>query len=383
MISRRTAVRLLGGGVVVAATAGLGLATCDTMPAEAIAGWKGPAPAETDPRRRALSYALLAPNPHNMQSWLADLRDEGTITLWTDRARLLPETDPPARQITIGCGCFLELCMMALAEQGIAARLSLFPDGGATAAEVGREPFARIVLDGQGGMKDRLFEQVLHRRSTKTEYANRLPETSALSALDAAIEGFDGAHTVFTDAAKVAELRTIALNAWRIEIDTDRTYRESAELMRVGAEEIARHRDGIELHGPFIWWAKRLGLMTLEAQMPKDSVARRTARDMFEPLLAATPAFGMLTTASNDRMTQIATGQAYVRLNLAATSAGLSMAPVSQVLQEFPEMREEQARLLKAADVPQGHTAQMLWRLGYATASDPTPRRPLDAILMA
>ena len=51
-LSRRAFIRIAGGGTVLAA-AGLSLATCDGMPEEAVAPWRGPGADEADPRRAA------------------------------------------------------------------------------------------------------------------------------------------------------------------------------------------------------------------------------------------------------------------------------------------------------------------------------------------
>src|SRR5687768_12339080 len=119
-MNRRHFIRLAGGGIVVAAaaTGAAAYALRNDYPAEAIEAWKGPG-AESDARKRALAYAITAPNPHNLQPWLADLREPDTITVYTDRGRVLPETDPFGRQILIGHGAFIELLVMALAEQGL------------------------------------------------------------------------------------------------------------------------------------------------------------------------------------------------------------------------------------------------------------------------
>ena len=110
-VHRRDFIRLVGGGAVFAA---LPAASCAGLP-DPRAAWADPGAHETGPRRRALAWAILAPNPHNMQPWMADLRETGAVTLYVDPTRLLPQTDPFNRQIVIGCGAFLELLRMAAA----------------------------------------------------------------------------------------------------------------------------------------------------------------------------------------------------------------------------------------------------------------------------
>ena len=94
-LGRRGFIRLVGGGAVLAA--GGALAGCSAaMPAAAIRPWTAAA-GQTDVRRFMLAHALLAPNPHNRQPWIADLREAGRIHLVCDGERLLPETDPHGR----------------------------------------------------------------------------------------------------------------------------------------------------------------------------------------------------------------------------------------------------------------------------------------------
>ena len=382
-LSRRTFIRIAGGGTVLAA-AGFSLATCDGMPEEAVAPWRDPGADEADPRRAALAHAILAPNPHNIQPWLVDLAEPDVATLYVDRDRLLPETDPFGRQILIGHGCFLELAGIAAAQTGQRLEVALFPEGAYGAEGIDGRPVARMrfVAD-PGAAEDPLFAAIPLRRSTKEPYADRSLAPDHSDALRLAHRSRTAALALATEAERVARIRAIATEAMRIEMETPRTLMESLKLTRIGADEIARHRDGIDLHGPFFWWAKRLGLMSIEEAATPGTQAYQAGLDYALGYFAGTHSFGWLTTADNARESQIEAGRAYARLNLAATALGVAMHPVSQALQEYPEVDAARRRMLAETATPPGHTIQMLFRLGYADRPDPSPRRPLAAVLGA
>ncbi len=185
------------------------------------------------------------------------------------------------------------------------------------------------------------------------------------------------------DAAMAANLRGVTERAMLIELETPRTLKESIDRLRIGADAIAAQPDGIELHGPFFWWLSTLGLMTPEKATTPGTMAYQGGIDYALGWARSTPAFGWLTTVANDRVSQIEAGRAYVRLNLKATELGVAVHPVSQVLQEYPEMATLQRDFLAMVGVPSTQTVQMLFRLGYSEPVPPSPRRRLDALLMS
>lgn len=384
-MNRRRFIRVIGAGGVIVAGSAVGLTQCDQMPAEAIAGWEGTGGGESDVRRWALAHAILAPNPHNMQSWIADISEPDTITLLVDRDRLLPETDPFGRQIVIGCGCFLELLVMALAERGYAADVSVFPDGGGETGSDLSRPFAHIKLRQAADVaRDPLFRQIPLRRSNKEPYDAEKPLTSDHAATLAGAYDDDAIPLRFTETpADLARIRDIAARAVMLEMETPRTHKESIDRVRIGADAIARHRDGIDLNGPMFWWMNKLGLITPETMSTPGTMAWQGGIDYAMGWLNGTPSYGWMTTAGNDRATQVAVGRAYVRLNLQATALGVGMHPNSQALQEYPEMATLQQQLLTATGTTGGHTMQMLFRLGYAPPPPPSPRRPSEDIVRA
>ncbi len=87
-----------------------------------------------------------------------------------------------------------------------------------------------------------------------------------------------------------------------------------------------------------------------------------------------------MVTEGNSRRDQIAAGGDWLRVNLASTGEGLEFQPLSQALQEYPEMaalyRDTHARL-----APNGGTVQMLARIGYGRTVDASPRWPLESKL--
>lgn len=382
---RRAFLRLAGGGVVLAATAGgMGaLALSRGIPAQAVQAWSGPEPDEVDPRRWALSYALLAPHSHNLQSWLADLREPGAITLRCDLQRLLPETDPMSRQIMMSHGAFIELLVMAAAARGYRANVTLFPQGEFDAHRIDGRPVAHVRLDAQPGLgADPLFAQVVHRHTNRQPYAPETPGASALEAIAAPLNvpGLRGG--VVTQAALLPAHRALARQAWRIEMVTPAAVMESTRWLRVGPAEIAQHRDGLSLNQPLLRVLNAVGLLDRsQPPAPDGSVVARQLAD-FDRLIDATPAFLWLVSEAAGRRAQIAAGRAYVRSQLAATAQGLHMHPLSQALQEYPEQAQPYQEAHALMGARPGEVVQMWARLGRGPSSGPSPRRGLEALLV-
>lgn len=387
MISRRKFIRVVGvGGAVAALTAGGGYwaVTRGAMPDSAVAPWRAPGQGIGDLRIRAAAHALLAPNPHNMQPWLLRLEGADALTLHVDLDRLLPETDPPGRQILIGHGAFLEIYRMAAAEDGHRAEIELLPEGAFGPDVLDGRPVARIRLVRDPGVaRDPLFAAVGVRRSNKEPYDTGRPVTDGELAQLTGAGAHGGRLAGSNDPALRPVLRDLMEAGLRLEIETPRTFRESVDLMRLGPGEIARNPDGIELAGPMIWWGTRLGFVSREAIATPGTDAFRLGLDMARDQAQTAMAFAWVVSPDNSRPSQIRAGMDYVRLNLQATASGVALHPMSQLLQEYPEMADLQARLLDALAVEPPAHVQMLARLGHAAAPGPTPRRPVAAIVRA
>ena len=388
MMERRQFMRVLGGAAVLAAVPALP-GCSSTLPAEAVAAWQGPAPVPPggDVRRWIVAHAILAPHSHNLQSWLVDLQQPGEIMLYCDHTRLLPETDPHSRQILMSQGTFLELLHLAALQQGLRAEIDLFPHGEFDPRTPPAPPHthhatARVRLVPDASVQpDPLFGQIFRRRTNRSAYDMRTPEPQAVQAIAAACTA-PRLRTAFAlpGDARLPEHRVIARDAWRVELVTPRTMLESLKVLRVGPREIAEHRDGLSVNAPLPRLLAALGLFDRsQAPGPDDMTVTQQVQD-FNAKIDATPAFFAMVTEANDRATQVQAGRAYVRAQLAATAQGLSMHPLQQALQEYPEQAPHYAAIhaLLGADGGRG-TVQMWARLGYAPPVGPAPRRGVQA----
>lgn len=362
-IRRRRVLALVGGGVVLGAAGwgGWEYYAYSRRPRRALEPWRL-AGGYDEPRRRALSYAILAPSPHNLQPWLADLRRPDRVTVLRDPARSLPETDPYGRQLTIAMGCFLELLVMAAAEDGFKVDLDILPDG-----DDGPVAVAHF---GLGGAPDPLFRHALDRRSCKEPYEERpVPEEMARELTEYA--------RIVVEPELVASLSGLSMAAWKVEMRTPRTRQENFELMRFGKDEIEASPDGIDVGGPLFEGLMMFEAFNRTALLDPASPEFDAMERLHERVLNATPAYAVVITPGNTRADQIAAGRRWMRLHLAATGLGLDLHPVSQALQEYRELNKHRRRAHELL-AELGEAVQMLARLGFGPPVPPAPRWPLE-----
>ena len=381
MINRRTllitggAAALIGGVGVISAANGPGLA-------KARAPWKQAGESLGDPRLAALAYAILAPNPHNRQPWQFDLVGEDRIDVYVDLERRLPYTDPFDRQITIGFGCMLELLRIAAAERGYHAEITPFPDGQAyprlNGNRIAQVRFSEVATPD----RDPLFASILERRSTKEPYDTGRPVEQG--AINGIIAGGAGTLEIggTIDPAQRDRIIALAWQGFEIELATDLTRRESVDLMRIGNREIVENPDGIDMGGIQMGLFKMTGIVNRKDLDTPGSMAYNEGLKMYDPIIHSAQGFVWVKAEENTRLSQLEAGQAWVRMNLAAQQNGICVHPLSQVLQEFPEMAEPYEAIRTELNVGSNGVIHMLGRVGYTKFPAASPRWPIESKLI-
>lgn len=374
-LSRRSII-LGAGGVGLALVGGGAAWRVMRTPTTAIAPWTIDPRRPADARLDALRYAILAPNPHNRQPWLIELIGSDRVLLRCDLDKRLPETDPFDRQITIGFGTFIEVARIAAAERGYAIDVTPFPAGEAQ-PHLNQNPVAQLVFRKDARVaRDPLFGAITHRHTNRALYQPIPPPPAQLQVV--------ARENVVTsaDAALLAQIRPLAVRAMTIETVTRRTFMESVNLMRIGVDEMNANPDGLPIGGPAVEALHAAGMLNRELIADPSTDAFKMGLKQVQDSVGSIPALIWITTAGNSRAEQLDAGRRYVRAQLRATTLGLSMHPLSQALQEYPEMTADFARVHRLLGATGSERVQMLARTGTAPPALPAPRWPLDKHLV-
>lgn len=378
MSSRRTLLKLIGGGTVLAATGLSGYVMTQGPSMSARTPWRT-AGLYDDPRKRALSYAILAPNPHNMQPWQVKLTGTTDLEIYCDLDRLLPETDPFGRQIVIGFGTFLEHLKLAAAEEGFGLEITPFPEGEDMKA-LDERPIAVVHFKQNTAQPVALFQSILDRRTNRNTYIAKDVEADLLNAIVKASQS-SGVTARTTGNTEIAEkLRDLTWKGHVVEMHTTDALMETVKVMRIGRSEVAEQPNGLAFDSSLMSAMKLAGLMSREAMADPKSKAFLEGMKMFQERAKSARAFGWLLNRNETRADQLNAGMAYARLNLKATQLGLAIHPWSQTLQEYEEMKALYGEVHDL--IGEGQTVQMLVRIGYASDVIAAPRQKLETYIV-
>ena len=251
---------------------------------------------------------------------------------------------------------------------------------------VENQPVASVnLVENQALERDPLFDQILRRQTNRRNYDETPLSADQLSGLRDSFTDAGLTLTVTDDAAQRNRVAQIMIDAMRIETAGKARDAESIATFRFNADERARYRDGfgvaqVGITGIGRWVAETFFLSREDVENDSTSFGEQ-AVDLTSEQARSASALGWIVTASNQRLDQLATGRAYERLNLTATALGMAMHPLSQVLQEYPDMAELQEQFLAYLGVAEGHTMQMLFRFGTAEPVGHSARRRVEDII--
>ncbi|PJZ73803.1 hypothetical protein CH373_06495 [Leptospira perolatii] len=327
---------------------------------------------------------MTAPNAHNSQPWKFRILNDSEFLLFLDPSRLLTDTDPPARQSLISQGTFLECLAIGASAFGYEAKISLFPEGNAEIGNFAKKPIAKIALSAKSISYDSLSEFLVSRRTTRTPFTGTFAKQESESLLSKAGILRNQLGFLFEGNTK-EELIGFCKKAFEVETNTYRTNEETRKWFRYSDDEWDNKKDGLSFRGSgltgFKHWLVSKFIVPPGQEVWHSSSAREGSVDVFQNAIAATPAFAWIQTKKDDSVSRVESGRDYARICLAAEACGFALHPVSQILEEYSEMKELRLAGEKLLNIPPPAKVQMLFRLGLSDYRYVSPRRNPNQLL--
>jgi nitroreductase len=317
-------------------------------------------PADGEPveqMRFLVAYAVLAASSNNTQSWRFSVGPRH-VDIFADLERWLPVTDPGQREVYINVGCALENLLIAAEHFGFSHQVSWFPDGDDQAR------VARVDLRAGGQPEPwrpaALFEMLTVRHTNHSPFEDRAIPTDELARLEACCVEKEVVLRLHADRSFRRSLNDMVVRGDLVQFADSKFRKELAYWISQGS-----------FATPWLT-SKLLGLIVRQVDIGRSQAQRDSE------LILSSPALGVLATRTDDRLSQVKTGQVFQRLGLRAAAAGLHTHPMSQPV-EVAELRDELTRLLS----PPVLFPQHPFRLGYAEPhARRTTRRPLDEVVV-
>lgn len=318
--------------------------------------------AASDLGRDVVGVACRAPSVHNTQPWRWHVAGD-RIELYADRRRQLVVADPDGRDLLLSCGAALHHATVAAAARGFATQVQRFPN------DSDPDHLASLWLTPAGITPTALEDaRILQLRCTDRRRFTSWPVPDELLE-QLAVEASDDPVVVLPVTEVATRLRTGLLvgRATASQQGDDALQAERRRWVGVSrADGIPRETLGQD-HTALS--DSQGAQLSLEAATPSRSAGEQ---------LEGSDGLVVVVSHNDDRGSQLRAGEVLSRFWLGATAAGLSVVPLSQVV-EVAETRSALEQLL-------GRVPQILMRVGWQQIGrhglTRTPRHGLEDVLM-
>ncbi len=301
----------------------------------------------------AVAAAVRAPSLHNSQPWRFRLRGD-RVEVLADAERRLPSADPSGWGVRIACGAATYNLRLALAIMQVPVEVTWRPDLADEAL------MARLVPAAPRPptpVEERLHDAIPRRHSNRTPYWPQPVPADVRTHLIEAARSESAWLELVTGMVPVSLVAEIAQAANRV-LNRDENYRTELAAWTRSADDSL---DGV----PASAAGPSPEPQDLLPQRPFGTSERAPGRD-YEP----EPLVGILGTAGDLPIDQLAAGHALQRVLLTITDLGLAASMLSQPI-EVPAAREQLRIALGRHSAP-----QMVLRIGYGQHGAVTARRP-------
>lgn len=308
-------------------------------------------------------YATLAANSHNAQAWRFRRTPAG-VSILPDMTRALPVADADNHHLYASLGCAVENLMLAAGAAGRSSALDFV---------TGSDGRVEIAL-GADGVADPLFDAILSRQCTRTDYDGQAVPAGDLAALEAAAR-VEGAEVVLvTEPAQIAQVLDLILTANALQVSDPAFAAELRSWLRFSARSAIGTGDGL--------FAATSGNPVVPDFLGRFMFDRfftvAAENDRYARQVRSSSGLAVVHSDRDDPAHWVQAGRSCQRFALQATSLGIRHAHLNQPL-EVASTRPQLQSLLGLGD----RRPDMLLRFGYAPPMPRSLRRPISAVIEA
>jgi nitroreductase len=319
--------------------------------------------------RRVVDLARLAPSVHNTQPWTWRINtrpttDSAELELWADRSRSLPVSDPIGRNLVISGGCALVYAAVAAEALGAEAKIDHLPEGPDS------DLLARIsLLPGTPSPEGQHRLALLStRRTDRRRFTSWPVPEEKLDHLADTARRWGATVLPIIEPGLRAQVEELLEDARRRQLADPRIAEETERWIDHGQsdgvpEATLPHAEGVRGERP-----SRFG----SGLVPESE----------DPVLRGTDRVLVVSTTDDGPLSWLYAGATLTAVWLQAAATGLSLVPLSQLV-EVSRTRIGLEQLLP----PPGRVPQVLARVGWQEIGREelprTPRRSLDDVLGA
>jgi hypothetical protein len=279
----------------------------------------------------------------------------------------------------ISMGAFLENLDLAARQAGFGTDAVYFPSGWPEPELDLQAPVARIdLLPDENVRRDPLFEHIANRKTERRVYKRRKIEPDTFGILSGSFDPDPAplslGYTTSRDLKK--DIAVYLIGSMERELNDEHRFSEILAWMRFSLRERPYSHLGIPLDQIGLSYVSCLYtrlIMSLLSNHARERFVKHTLVTLTGKQAQSAAAFGWIASRENHRITQIRAGRVYERVHLAATSIGLSLQPMTQIIRDYKDMQDPMKSFRELLGIPETHTIQMFFRLGYSGKKPASP----------
>jgi hypothetical protein len=288
--------------------------------------------------------------------------------VFIDPGRLLRSLDPRCRQAMISTGAFIENGDLAARQAGYSTDITCFPSGWPEPRLDLRNPVARIDLTpDERAQNNPLFSSIAAPRPAKRHIRGRKIAPDSFGVLAGSFDPGPAPITFgYTDQAGLRrEIAGLLQLARDIELSDPARLAETLAWIRFSSSDSEPGVTWRELGFPTHNRLYMRIMMALLDGPGKDAFLKRSLVTLCRKQTRISAAFGWVASREDHRITQLRAGRICQRIHLAANSLRLSLQPYPSIIGDYDDMQDLRERFATLLGIPETHTIQMIFGLGY------------------